>query len=169
MTKMRRMLVINKPGLTINIKGIPVIRTPTKIDISSVDINIVVMELKKYGLDHYQIIMEEVKEKESKKTSKKEEKDKESLDLSSIYERFDKIDQLLELIVKKPSEIKTIIQTSEGPNSPVVEDLGEEEFIPTINVEDVEIGRSSVRTTTIDNDVTDGVDLLRNIGKKPGG
>lgn len=163
---MVRVLIIDKPGLTINIKGLPIIRTPARIDVSQVDINLVVMELKKYGLDQYQIVMEPVKKKEVIKKSKKKQ---ESVDLTSVYDRFDKIDKLLERIISRPSEIQTIVREADGPETPTIEELGTDEFIPNIDISDLKVSKESTRTKEMDDDVSDEVELLRMIGKKPGG
>lgn len=49
-------LKISQPGLTIAIPGLKVYRTPVEIDISKIDIRIVVMYLKTNGIKKYEIV-----------------------------------------------------------------------------------------------------------------
>lgn len=54
-------LVIRKPGFFINIPGITPFRTPAKIDISRIDIKLIISCLNKNGIIEYEIEDEEIK------------------------------------------------------------------------------------------------------------
>jgi len=49
-------LIIKKPGHTIAIPGLPIVRSPAEVDISKLDIRVVAMYLQTDGIDKYTII-----------------------------------------------------------------------------------------------------------------
>lgn len=51
-------LIIKTPGLTVDLTGITIFTTPADVDISKVDRDLVTAELKRQGVDSYEIIEE---------------------------------------------------------------------------------------------------------------
>ena len=48
-------LKIDQPGFTLKLTGLPEIRTPVEIDISKVKLDLIISQLKAYGIDDYSI------------------------------------------------------------------------------------------------------------------
>jgi len=160
-------LKIDKPGLTLDICG-QLARTPFSMDISSKDINKVVMELRKSGIDEYNITsvpskpekIEPRKETESVVVELKQRTD----NIDALNKRFDKLEKLLTNVVSQAStpvivDTKTkFVEKKKG--DPEIEEL----FIPEANTEGLTISTTSTREMEIDGDISDQVELLRFVG-----
>ena len=164
-----RKLIVDTPGLTIKIPGLPPTQTPAEINIDKVDLNLVVSYLRQYGLPRYKIIEvpeNKVKQKkiEEKPESTKKEAKKSDVDMKKLMGEFNDIKSLLkELIEKEPSVVKVIESkgySAEELKKPIVED--EDAFIPMIDTEDFEVKGSTVRTKETE-DVSDNIDALKKI------
>lgn len=133
-------LIISKPGLFLSIPGINPFRTPVEIDITKININIVISELKKNGIQNYKIISGEEKIKKPNITDT-------STSNNLVIEHtevLDKIDEIHEKITKKIESIlsdflnshnqKIIIEKEVEQKSKKVTEIIEDDFIPTINL-----------------------------------
>jgi hypothetical protein len=115
-------LTIDQPGLTITIPGIKSARTPAVIDISRVDIRVVIMYLKSAGVIDYQIIAEKNKEVEVYTRDDFEEMRYENKNIkqegsnSNLEKRFERIENLL---------VSLISEKNSGKSKPDLEQINE--------------------------------------------
>ena len=120
-------LKIKQPGLTIAIPGLNVYRTPVEIDVSKIDIRVVIMYLKTSGIKKYEIVAKNNEDVEvytnkdfdvedqqllKKYKQKKIETKKESTEISSKIknydDRFNKLEgMIMQLISAKSSNPTT--------------------------------------------------------------
>jgi hypothetical protein len=103
-------LIVKEKGHMINIPGIAPFRTPAKIDVSHVKLNLILGSLKNVGIDDYEIVAKEDKEeitytKEDFELPKKTGES--SAELNKINERFNRIEGILKNLLKKSSSEKT--------------------------------------------------------------
>lgn len=103
-------LIIKEKGHMINIPGIAPFRTPAKIDVSHVKLNLILGSLKNVGINDYEIVAKEDKEeitytKEDFELPKKTGES--SAELNKINERFNRIEGILKNLLKKSSSEKT--------------------------------------------------------------
>jgi len=151
------LLVIDKPGLVINLPGKKSVRTPTKIDITGADINPILVYLKQYGVTQYKIIHVD---KPPVKVKPKGIKSKPGLDLDPIYARFDGIEKLLSKLLNREVSPEQIIKYV-GKEEPTIEEIDlPDDFIPEIQVDNLKVSGSSVKTTEGD-EVEENVELLK--------
>ena len=139
---MGKKLLIKESGLFINIPGIPKFRTPAKIDISRVDENLIIAELKKHGVKTYQIFNEKYEEKpvvEKKKIVESipivnnyyinSESENLKEDIKNQQKSIDNIEKLLqEFLTSKPKINKKIEDKKK------IEIDEPEDFIPAIDI-----------------------------------
>ena len=160
-------LTIRKPGLFIHIPGLQPSRTPVKVDISSIDINIVKQYLQQCGIKDYDISFKTAKPIKIKAQKPKKIK-KSNIDLSQVYSRFDKLEEILAGLVDRPIHVGVV----DSPNTklvskPKVEDLDVSEFIPNVDIGGLKItGTSTTKTTKGAGDISDSVALLKGLSKK---
>ena len=141
-------LIIHKPGLVLNIPGIQSVRTPVEVDITKLNINLVISELKKNGIHDYKIISGEEKVKTEKILTK--ETNNLVIDHSEV---LDKIDEVHEKITKNVEKILNDFLNSQTKNTIKEDTLKqkpkklsetiEEDFIPAINLSKIK-GTSSI-------------------------
>jgi len=165
-------LIINDKGHYLDFPGIPAFRTPVKIDINTVSTERLIVEMRKHGIEDYKII-ENDKEITipMNKTVKKVKKFVGDLfNKKSFDKRMDKMEQLLQQLIDKPTETKTIEQTiiQGGVNQPDIKDEFDDEddvgFIPTIDTEDMEMTESTtIRKETRDDSVEDAANSLSDL------
>ena len=103
-------LIIKEKGHMINIPGIAPFRTPAKIDVSHVKLNLILGSLKNVGINDYEIVAKEDKEeitytKEDFELPKKTGES--SAELNKINERFNRIEGILKNLLTKSSSEKT--------------------------------------------------------------
>lgn len=103
-------LVVKEKGHMINIPGLAPFRTPAKIDVSHVKLNLIISSLNNVGIKDYEIVSKEDKKEiiytiEDFEFPKKMEES--SQDLNKIDERFNKIETILKNLLKKSSSKKT--------------------------------------------------------------
>lgn len=102
-------LIIKEPGLFLRIPGMGDFRTPAEIDISKIDINLVLAELRRNGISTYKIHSDEQNERKSINKQKTDTKDKKYEDLlQSIQKQQTTIGNIENLL-------KTMITTSRNP------------------------------------------------------
>ena len=166
-------LKIRRPGLMIELPGIPATRTPTIIDVSKIDLNIVKLKLKQYGISDYEIIsLDGVATRHPTKRIVKKGKSKTKTtmiqpDLSSLEERFDQLEKLIHLIADRPVNVEVhgvqqVLPGQEG--STIIEELETDSFIPEID-DELELTGDIVKTSDSVVDIDDAVTELRNLQK----
>lgn len=156
-------LVIKEPGFFIELPKIAPFRTPAVVDISHVDLNLIITKLRKAGITNYEIKSGPDKIKTIR--SKPVEKSLEGLGtFENLKERFDKFEELLQEIVNKE------------PSSEVVKDFNEEvkieeieepdKFIPDIDVSKMRIRSSGFKIEKSDGNIEGNANLLSKTRKK---
>lgn len=191
-------LNVKEKGYMIHIPGVAPFRTPAKIDVSHVKIQMVISSLYSAGVTDYEIVAKEDK-KEVIYTQDDFELPKKGSGpdpgLDKIDERFNKIEGILKQLIKKsqsekpPSQeqitnklnaleklskqilekeiVKEIVYTSskDGSKTPVIEELDDELFIPSIDIDDMELkGSVSEKIGELD-DVEEAADILSRLKK----
>jgi hypothetical protein len=167
---------INDPGHTIKFPRMNEVRTPCKINISEKNLNSSILELKRLGISKYVIISndETIKTKEFKpKPINKETKViiKEQIikteDHSNLEKRFGVLEELLKQALNKPSQIINKYGSSEEEiinEDSIIEEV--DDFIPSIDLEGMEIKGSSFKTQKSTSDAEETSKLLSKITKK---
>lgn len=169
-------LIIKQPGYSIQIPGTKETKTPSIIDISRVNINIVVTYLKSMGITNYEILYSDkkkekipVKEKPINLNNDKINTDK----LDSLKNELFEIKKLLKNIVEKQTknDIDTTLDTKYNKHVRIIKSLKEDEdidFIPTINTDGLStVGNLSTKSgkRSDDLDIFDSVNLLKSLKK----
>ncbi len=137
-------LIIKDVGYFVNIPNLLSFRTPVTINISKNNIDLVMTELKKLGIENFIFEKNNIKnfKKESIVKNKMEQKNN---ILKNIENRIIKIEKMLEKNSNKSSKtiIKEIIQTKENLKNE--DDIYKvDEFIPNINTSKLEFNESSL-------------------------
>ncbi len=137
-------LIINKPGLFLDIPGLSSFRTPVEIDITKLDVNLIISILKRDGIIDYNIIScDDKKKKHSIKNYNrvtKEETNNSKIndteivtEIKNINEKMiERIEKLLRNFLDNDipkKETNQEIKKKEETNSKKIED----DFIPSIN------------------------------------
>lgn len=181
---MKKELIINQPGLFLRLTGVAPIRTPAKIDITKLNMTLLLSELNMNSVTDYQIIsnpenkkkkiiikdkpvdelLESLKDIESNKETNKNNIDMRK-DLSEIK-------SILKDILNKPSTIieKSSYSSLDGDNISKKESKRKkkisDDFIPEVNLSNLELKSSNVDVIKSDIDISENVDLLSKISKK---
>ena len=178
-------LIINDRGFSFDLPGMGTIRTPCKIDITRCNINIVISTLKQQGITSYKIVEspnhddistlpKNSKVIKSDKTKNvvihKVESSDNSIELKKLTKQFNDLKELLiEKIVevtavpKSPKDINIPTEKIKSKNkNPKVEELDDDEFVPEIILDDLELSGSKVEEVNMDNILSD-VDILREL------
>jgi len=161
-------LLIKKHGLTIRIAGLPTFRTPAEIDITKIDINLVLSELKKHGIHDYKIKTEDKKVIEQLKSDDEhirvELVGSNDEILNIIKEQNETINNLKDLLIKFiNSDLKDNVKQKEKPLVKINEIEEVEEFIPTINLGKSKLKNSSTKSVKIKSDYKDSANNLKNV------
>jgi len=160
-------LVIKDKGFFIELPRVAPFRTPAVIDISNINLNLIITKLKKAGITNYEIKSGESSEVKTKR-SKPVEKSESPETFKGLKERFDKFEELLQEIVNKelPSEaVKTVKDF--GKEVRIEEIEKESEFIPDIDISRMKIRSSGFKIEKSDGSIGRSVSLLsRKISKK---
>jgi len=150
-------LIIKDKGHFMDFPGIPAFRTPVDIDVTKIKIERILVELKKHGIDDYNLIEdgEEIKMSENKvKKVVKKVKGfiEDTLNRKRFEQRMNKIESMLETLINRPAKNVTII--SDGSEQPIIEDDLHEvgDFVPSININDMEIKGSALSSRKIESD-----------------
>ena len=184
-------LKINEKGHLIELPGVAHFRSPAKVNISNIKLPLIITTLNNLGVRDYEIISREGdKEKIYTKKDFEKPKKKKKEDLTKINERFNKIEKLLYALAKKDSKkhipeeqitnklkvleelsqrilekesIREIVYTSskDTGKTPIIEELDEDTFIPTIDISDLKLkgGSSSEKIGEIEG-AEEAADLL---------
>ena len=185
-------LKIADRGLIVEIPGIAPVRTPADIDISKIDINLVVAHLRKAGINNYKIVSV-IGDGTEKVVSipqvlKKKVKEKYSSD-PSVAKRFDRLESMMIDLLKQKSESKTdpnqeqitnkldnlerliekqkyAVIPSTDSDEPTIEEL-EDRFIPDIDVEGMSLrGNTGKIVVEKEESIDKAADLLSSIKKR---
>ena len=178
---MKLYLIIEKPGLTIAIPGGVVTRTPTKIDISRLNINDVLSELKRQGVEGFYIQHGSSKNKENIKEVKPIPIQYDQIGIQRILdefrnnsnsntdERLKNIESLMSQLLENQGNRETIYiqkEIDKGLSSlkKKVDDEEDDEFIPSINLDKLE-AKGSTRTSSISSDSIDIEETTRALNR----
>jgi hypothetical protein len=165
MTKM--LLCIDDPGYFINIPRISSFRTPIKKDVTITDLNLIIIELKKLGIENYTI--KSISEVKNKKPKKQEEikidksiKEK-SVNEVDINKRFNDLEKLLNNIISNsinPNQVQIIKEKIDKQKN-------DDAFIPSVDLDDVKIsGKSTFKTKKIINNTDENSESLAKLLRK---
>ena len=183
-------LKIKEKGLMVEIPGLPPTRTPADINISNVDLNLVIAHLRKNGISNYKIVSvigdgieqtiavpQVVQKKESKKSS------------FEVDQRFQKLEDMMIELLKRNVESKSNLSQEQITNKldkleklierqkyavvpstdfdePKIEEL-DERFIPDIDVEGMSLkGDTGKVDVERDESADEAADLLSSIRKE---
>jgi len=185
-------LLIKTKGMFINIPGLIPFRTPAEVDITKVNINLVISELKKNGIEKYKIISDDSISLEKtidrmivKRNSfrnniteiKKIDDSSEILkNIKNQQKSILKIEGLLEkflnsdVLTSKTSYERKRTEEEISFTKPKKKfDDSVDDFIPSINLENIKLkGTSSTRKITNKTDLSN-VEKLKNVSKNKKG
>ena len=167
---------INDPGYTIKFPKINEVRTPCNINISEKDLKTAIIELKRLGIRKYIIVSNEesnkikTKPKPIIKDSKVIIKEQiiKSEDYSNLEKRFGILEELLKQSLSRPSQIINKYDGVEdkeiNSKDSIIEEL--DDFIPSIDLDGMEIKGSSFQTQQKGSGVKEASVLLSKMTKK---
>ena len=185
-------LLIKTKGMFINIPGLVPFRTPVEVDITKVNINMVISELKKNGIEKYKILSDDnisLERTINKMTVKnksirnniieiyKNDNSSEILEsVKSQQKALTKIEVLLEkflnsdILTSKTTFERKRIENEIGFTKPKKKfDDSVDDFIPAINLDNIKLkGTSSTRKITNKTDLT-GAEKLKSVTKNKKG
>lgn len=189
-------LNVKERGHLIEIPGLPAFRSPAKVDITNIKLQLVLTTLKNLGIKDYEITSKDDKEEiinTRKGFGGKEVTKNTSDELLKINERFDKLEKILSLLSEKDSKntipeeqitkklnslelltkkilekesVKEIIY-SDKKSEPIVEEL-EDSFIPDIDISDLKM-KGETSKIKVEGDVDEAeeaAELLSRLGGK---
>jgi len=181
-------LKIKKPGYVVNIPGIPTCRTPVEVDISKVDMRIVVMYLKSSDIPDYEIVATKKGRKEIYKKEDFEEKKQKNTKDPELIDRISRIEGVVAtLAMKKDGNLdsekeqitdrlgrieKLLTQKISSPQRHTeIKEKDEidkvESFIPDIDTSEMKIETKNLKSVKQEsNDLDDVSDMLSSIIKK---
>ena len=159
-------LIIEQPGLTVYLTGMSPTRTPVEIDISRMNLNLVLSELRSQAIDNYKIHSDIVIQNRKKQT-KKIIVPKKEVDLTK---KIENLELLLYQLLEKESNSKTIIKEiiKEEPFKKVKkkkDDIDEETFIPSISTTGLKVEGQFTTQSTEKDDIIDQVNLLKKLNR----
>jgi len=185
-------LIIKEKGMYIDIPGLSPFRTPAEVDVTKVKLSLLIQSLHSCGIVNYEIISTDKKgqriyTEEDFQIPEKKQKDTE------LNDRLDRVENLLlklvsggpsqktnnseqitnrlnriEMMIRKGQKI--IYHKDEINDSPRIEELDNDQFIPDINVIDMEISGNTTEVVAkkSDKEIDDAVDLLTNLTNNGG-
>ena len=175
-------LVIDEKGYSFELPGMGFIRTPCNIDITRCNISLLISTLTKIGITSYKIIKSPEHDistlpKNSKvikadKTKNivihKVENSDSSIEIKKLMKQFTELkDFLTKKIVEStaipPKLMKSHNKKISNKESPVVEELDNDEFIPEIILDDLEMSGSKIEEISMDDNILSDVDILREL------
>lgn len=164
-------LVIRDKGHFVEFPRVAPFRTPAEIDITNIDLNLVMVKLRKMGIGNYEIKSgpDIIRPKRSKPVERPVGR-YESANYNELRNRFDKFEELLQVIVDKEPTIREIKTFIEGPEKEVkieeLDDVGE--YIPDVDVSRMKIRTSGFKIEKADATITESAESLSKISKKKG-
>lgn len=164
-------LIIGDKGHFVEFPRVAPFRTPAEVDITNIDLNLVMIRLRKMGIENYEIKSgpDIIRPKRSKPVKPRVER-YESANYNGLRNRFDKFEELLQAIVDKEPTIHETKTFIEGPEKEVkIEELDNmEEFIPDVDVSRMKIRTSGFKIEKADGTITESAESLSKISKKKG-
>lgn len=161
-------LDIKQPGLFVDLPGLAPVRTPAKINISKLDISIVIRKLASLGVQEYHISREKEPEPIPAKVIVPQQESKED-----VGSRLGRIEALLEKMMDNPQQViveKIISEPSKKTTKPKKKKSLEDEdtFIPNIQTDGLSLeGDSSLSVEESRDDANEAADMLKKLnGKK---
>jgi len=174
---MKKELIIKQKGLFLRLTGITPFRTPAKVDISRLNMTLLLSELNINSVIDFQIISNSKEEKKKEKTVpellenlKSNSKEIKKNDIN-VKKELNEIKSLLKNLLDKPSTVteKIIYESSDKIESKKYKRKKKisDDFIPTVNIDHLEMKKGSeINTIKSDIDISDNVDLLSRISKR---
>lgn len=150
-------LIIKKAGYFLTLTGLKPFRTPAEVDIRRTDLNVLRLELKRYGITEYEIIGEPFSEvKPPKRKSQK----------NPLAEKVDAIYKMMQQMLGKEPTVEhhyhSAVQTLDRLIEEKFDEPDVEEFIPEIDVSDLKEVDLEYRIEEGE-DVTDAAEELRKL------
>lgn len=167
-------LQVKEKGHYIEIPGIPPVRSPANIDITKIDLSLVISILRKYGIDNYKIVsLSETGEKKIFTRRDFVEKNKEDIMFyqRKMDRRIEKMENMISRLLEKNEvnrgvKLEQITKSKyiEKESEPKIEEL-EDVFIPNIDVGGMKVKGETSKTSIKrgKGDVDDSADLLSRI------
>lgn len=157
---MKRILKVNKPGLYLELSGISPRRTPAEIDITKCNLNTILTELRKYGIEDYEIknfskstylegSKPVIKKKKEDKKEDKYEKPKQGSNSDEFSKKLSFIEELL-LELNEKIDLdniqldKTVYNKQNLDNKKEdknIDDEESEDFIPDIDLSGLKLNK----------------------------
>jgi len=164
-------LIIRDKGHFVEFPKVAPFRTPAKVDITNIDLNLVMIKLRKMGIENYEIKSgpDIIRPKRSKSIKQPVER-YESANYNELRNRFDKFEELLQVIVDKEPTIHEVKTFIEGPEKEVkIEELDEVgKFIPDVDTSRMKIRTSGFKIEKADKTIIESAKSLSEIDKKKG-
>ena len=167
-------LIIKDRGHFVEFPRVAPFRTPAKVDITNIDLNLVMIKLRKMGIENYEIRSgpDIIRPKRSKPVKQLVER-YESANYNELRNRFDKFEELLQVIVDKEPTIHEVKTFIEGPKKEVkIEELDELDdvgkFIPDVDTSRMKIRTSGFKIEKADKTIIESAKSLSEIDKKKG-
>lgn len=185
-------LIIKEKGMYIDIPGLTSFRTPAEVDVTKVKLSLLIQSLHSCGVINYEIVSTDKKGQQSYTGADFQIPEKKQKD-DELNNRLDRVETLLlklvsggtsqktnnsEQITNRLNRIEKMIRKGhkityhepEVGDSPRIEELDNDRFIPEINVSKMEI---SGKTTEVvekksSKEIDEAVDLLSNLTKNGG-
>jgi len=175
-------LIINTPGFFLDIPGIQPFRTPAEVDVTSIvkkGIRTVLNEMNRHGVGTYSIVFEggfSVRQKELEENSDSEVKEDKKVNtnnqvsnndeiLSVLKEHKNSIDSIKDML-NKLLDSGSVIPTKEKEKIKKIIDDEVNDFIPSINIDDIKVRGSSSSRVINSRTNLENVESLQNITKK---
>jgi hypothetical protein len=187
-------LKIKKPGLMINIPGLPQFRSPAEVDITKLDLKMLINYLKSNSIADYEIIsatdsgkVDVYKKEDFDAIENRDKREK------SIEKRFNKLEKMLsflidrttgdapqdsEHITKKLERLESLIQNIPKSSTTVINKLidpkveklddNEDAYIPDIDISDMKMSSGSYKEmeNKSKKEVNSSADLLAGLLRK---
>jgi len=178
-------LKVKKPGLIVEIPGLPSCRTPVEIDITKYDIRPIVTFLKKSGITDYEIISTDEERSISRnKPALKTKKitNQEVTNSKEIDKRFSNLENMLSMIItqnqrnnnfkeeqinNKLNKLEKLISQKSSTNKNIVKKEPNVEefdsFIPEISTDDMKINTGEFKVIKQESNFDDSADILSSL------
>lgn len=175
-------LIIKEPGLFLRIPGMGDFRTPAEIDISKIDVNLVLAELRRNGISTYKIHSDEQTKSKNVNIQKKDIKDIRYEDILELMQKQQNsmgvIENLLKTMIttKTPEPSMDMITNllndflqSDKTNTTEIKkkskiDESVDEFIPEININKMTLkGNNSSKVIKSDRSILKNAESLKSL------
>lgn len=185
-------LIIKQSGFYVDIPGLKQVRTPVELDITNIDINIVILKLRQSGIVDYQIISDSIEHKQpvlQGQVIQKSVNEKQILSniqlgqpqnqnvsndinmltklLTDILKEHREKDQLTFELLKNVKTNNISFQQEPEITESITLNEDEEVFVPNVSVDNMKIKTSGdYKKDSISDGVNESVELLSTLKKK---